>query len=124
MDLFDIIDLIQAYSDAKLLKKILHYKNKNIDLVSEPSNKVEKFNIKYGDLNISISISFLKRMTDRRSKKIFKLKNKVLFDISLLEIENQIRVILHSHIIHTKEHLICKEKMNNTNFIIAKYLIK
>jgi hypothetical protein len=128
LDLFDIIDLIQARpevsgkSDSKLLRKRLKNANKKIGLVTEPNNKVVKFNIKKNDLNISISISFLNRIKDRRSKDLFKLKHKVTFDISLLDIQGKFKVIKHTHTINTKEHLICKEKLDYIQCAIADFL--
>jgi len=137
LDLFDIIDLIQGNSDSKLLKKILKYTKplpqgtKRIELVTESNNKPVKFNIKNNNLNILISISFLKIIKDGRSKDLFKLIHKVTFDISLLDIQDKIKIIKHTHTIHTplrcaergKEHFICKEKLDCIQLAIAEYLI-
>jgi hypothetical protein len=128
LDLFDIIDLIQARSgksNSKLLRKIINktlWDPKKKGLVTDPINKVLKFNIINNNLDISISICFLKRIKDRRSKDLFKLKHKVNFDIALLDIQGKIKIIKHTHIIHTKEYLICKKRLDCTQLVIAEYI--
>jgi len=94
-----------------------------LELEKKEANKVVKFNMKINNLNISISISFIPgyRITDGRSKHIFKLKHKITFDISILDEPNNINVVKHTHTIHTKEQLICKDKMSTTKRIIADY---
>lgn len=96
-----------------------------LDLEKKEANKVVKFNMVINNLNISISISFIpgQRIKDGRSKDLFKLKHKITFDISILDVPNKINVVKHTHTINTKEQLICKEKMSTTKRIIADYLI-
>ena len=128
LDLFDIMDLIQSKANQKLWKKISMKRNDNkspikLELEKKEAKKVVKFNMVINNLNISISISFIPgyRIKDGRSKHIFKLKHKISFDISKLDVPNNINVVKHTHTIHTKEQLICKDKMSTTKRIIADY---
>jgi hypothetical protein len=110
LDLFDIMDLIQGKANHKLWKKISMKTNDKrspikLDLEKKVENKVVKFNMEINNLNISISISFIpgEKFKDGRSKHLFKLKHKITFNISILDVPNKINVIKHTHTIHTKE---------------------
>jgi hypothetical protein len=132
LDLFDIMDLIQGKANHKLWKKISMKTNDKrspikleLEKKEKEANKVVKFNMEINNLNISISISFIpgQRIKDGRSKHLFKLKHKISFNISILDVPNKINVVKHTHTIHTKEQLICKDEMSTSKRIIPDYFI-